>query len=49
MTDRSDDDPRVKNEKLNEKLIVTKQKWAKEDRLLTGEHGDPKRDRLPPG
>lgn len=45
MTNTSDDDPKVKNEKL----IVTKRKWANEARLLTGKQGDPARDRLPPG
>src|SRR5277367_7016439 len=34
---------------LNEKLIATKQKWARERRLLTGSTADPERDRLPPG
>ncbi len=33
----------------NEKLLRTKQRWAEEGRLLTGTHGDPERDRLPPG
>jgi DMSO/TMAO reductase YedYZ molybdopterin-dependent catalytic subunit len=32
-----------------EKLIATKQKWARDGRLLTGAHGDPAQDRLPPG
>jgi DMSO/TMAO reductase YedYZ molybdopterin-dependent catalytic subunit len=31
------------------KLVRTKQKWARDGRLLTGTHGDPNRDRLPPG
>lgn len=31
------------------KLIETKQKWAAEDRLITGAAADPARDRLPPG
>jgi len=31
------------------KLVATKQAWAREGRLITGEHGDPGRDRLPPG
>ncbi len=34
---------------LNDKLIATKQKWAREGRLLTGTTADPERDRLPPG
>lgn len=33
----------------NEKLIRTKEQWATAGRALTGRHGDPKRDRLPPG
>jgi DMSO/TMAO reductase YedYZ molybdopterin-dependent catalytic subunit len=32
-----------------DKLIETKQAWAKAGRLLTGEAADPARDRLPPG
>jgi DMSO/TMAO reductase YedYZ molybdopterin-dependent catalytic subunit len=35
--------------KVKDKLIETKQGWAREGRLLTGQHGDPERDRLPPG
>jgi DMSO/TMAO reductase YedYZ molybdopterin-dependent catalytic subunit len=35
--------------KVKQKLIETKQKWAGEGRLLTGERGDPARDPLPPG
>lgn len=35
--------------KIKDKLITSKQKWAEEGRLLTGQHGDPARDRLPPG
>lgn len=31
------------------KLIDSKEKWAREGRLLTGQDGDPERDRLPPG
>lgn len=31
------------------KLIDTKQRWAKDGRLLTGKAADPKRQRLPPG
>ena len=45
MTKSSDGDPPARNEKL----VVTKQKWAKDGRLLTGGEGNPKRDRLPPG
>ena len=33
----------------NAKLVKAKQRWAKDGRLLTGIHGDPARDRLPPG
>ena len=33
----------------NDKLIATKQKWAREGRLLTGTTAEPERDRLPPG
>ena len=32
-----------------DKLVRTKERWAEEGRLLTGTHGDPERDRLPPG
>jgi DMSO/TMAO reductase YedYZ molybdopterin-dependent catalytic subunit len=35
--------------KVKDKLIETKQIWARQGRLLTGTHGDPERDRLPPG
>jgi DMSO/TMAO reductase YedYZ molybdopterin-dependent catalytic subunit len=31
------------------KLIAAKKRWAREGRLLTGQHGDPTRDRVPPG
>ncbi len=34
---------------IKDKLIRTKERWAEEGRLLTGTHGDPDRDRLPPG
>jgi len=34
---------------IKQKLIDTKQKWAREGRLLTGESGAPFRRRLPPG
>ena len=33
----------------NEKLIRTKEQWAKTGRALTGTEGDPTRDRRPPG
>ena len=32
-----------------DKLIATKQQWAREGRLLSGRPGDPGQDRLPPG
>ena len=31
------------------KLVDSKQRWARDGRLLTGQAGDPARDRLPPG
>jgi len=34
---------------VRDKLVRTKEAWAREGRLLTGTHGDPDRDRLPPG
>jgi DMSO/TMAO reductase YedYZ molybdopterin-dependent catalytic subunit len=45
----SDDDGIELTGKLREKLIETKQEWARDGRLLTGETADPTRDRLPPG
>jgi len=35
--------------KVRDKLVETKQRWARDGRLLTGTHGDPLADRLPPG
>lgn len=35
--------------KVKDKLIETKQEWARAGRLLTGSTADPERDRLPPG
>ncbi len=35
--------------KIKDKLIATKEAWAREGRLLTGTTGDPRRERLPPG
>jgi DMSO/TMAO reductase YedYZ molybdopterin-dependent catalytic subunit len=32
-----------------DKLIARKEQWARDGRLLTGNVGDPRRDRLPPG
>ncbi len=34
---------------IKDKLIEAKQDWARQGRLLTGKHGDPEQDRLPPG
>ena len=36
-------------EGFKDKLIATKQAWARAGRLLTGATGDPAHDRLPPG
>lgn len=44
-----DDDAVETTGKIKDKLIETKQDWARQGRLLTGIHGDPERDRLPPG
>jgi DMSO/TMAO reductase YedYZ molybdopterin-dependent catalytic subunit len=35
--------------RIKERLIESKQKWAREGRLLTGETADPAAERLPPG
>jgi DMSO/TMAO reductase YedYZ molybdopterin-dependent catalytic subunit len=35
--------------RVKDKLIETKQSWARQGRLLTGTAADPARDRLPPG
>lgn len=37
------------NGEIKEKLVRSKEKWAEQGRLLTGTHGDPATDRLPPG
>ncbi|TFU03742.1 sulfite oxidase-like oxidoreductase [Polymorphobacter arshaanensis] len=37
------------NDGVRDKLVATKQAWARAGRLLTGNHGDPEVDRLPPG
>ena len=37
------------NDGVRDKLVATKQAWARAGRLLTGKHGDPEVDRLPPG
>ena len=34
---------------IRQKLVASKEKWAREGRLLTGKAGDRARDRLPPG
>ena len=36
-------------EGYKDKLVATKQAWARAGRLLTGKVGDPEHDRLPPG
>ena len=48
-TDTPDDASDASGAKKREKLIVSKQAWARDGRLLTGKPGDPLRDRLPPG
>ena len=35
--------------RIKDKLVESKQKWAREGRLLTGETADPAAERLPPG
>ena len=49
MNGSDDDDPVELSGKLRDKLIETKQAWARDGRLLTGQTSDPARDRLPPG
>jgi len=44
----NEDDIRIEGA-LRGKLVAAKERWAEEGRLLTGEAGDPARDRLPPG
>jgi DMSO/TMAO reductase YedYZ molybdopterin-dependent catalytic subunit len=46
--DDGDDDIPVTG-RIRQKLVETKQDWAREGRLLTGQTADPARDRLPPG
>ncbi len=48
MTSSDDDDIQITG-KRRDKLIETKQEWARDGRLLTGQTADPARDRLPPG
>jgi DMSO/TMAO reductase YedYZ molybdopterin-dependent catalytic subunit len=38
-----------RNGRVKDKLIRSKEEWAREGRLLTGTTADPERDRLPPG
>jgi len=35
--------------RIKEKLIESKENWAREGRLLTGKEADPRQERLPPG
>jgi DMSO/TMAO reductase YedYZ molybdopterin-dependent catalytic subunit len=44
----ADDDVTLTGE-IREKLVRTKEQWAREGRLLTGETATPQADRLPPG
>ncbi len=44
-----EDDHTPQTGRIREKLVETKQEWAREGRLLTGQTADPARDRLPPG
>ncbi len=45
-----DGDKQVSNEgALKEKLVRTKQQWAEDGRLITGNPDEEQRDRLPPG
>jgi len=48
MADDDDDKPALTGE-IKDKLIRTKQEWAKEGRLLTGMPDEQHRKRLPPG
>lgn len=41
-------DDRIDSARIREKLVESKQRWAREGRLLTGAHADPAQ-RLPPG
>ena len=45
----ADDDEVPLTGKVRDKLVETKQGWARDGRLLTGTTGDPEADRLPPG
>lgn len=45
----SDDDSITGKGQIKEKLIKTKEAWARAGRLLTGTEADPDRERLPPG
>ncbi len=48
MSDRDSDEVPLSG-RIRDKLIETKQGWARDGRLLTGTTADPARDRLPPG
>ena len=45
----ADDDDVPLNGRFRDKLVETKQGWAREGRLLTGSTADPAAERLPPG
>ncbi len=45
----SDSDEVALSGRIRDKLIETKQGWARDGRLLTGTTADPMRERLPPG
>jgi DMSO/TMAO reductase YedYZ molybdopterin-dependent catalytic subunit len=47
-TDDHDDDVPLSG-RIKDKLIATKEQWAREGRLLTGKPQEPIRQRLPPG
>ncbi|WP_207460427.1 sulfite oxidase-like oxidoreductase [Azospirillum sp. SYSU D00513] len=49
MTDGIEESGFEKDGKIRDKLVATKEKWAREGRALTGEQADPSRERLPPG
>lgn len=45
----AEDDDVTLTGKVRDKLVEAKQGWARDGRLLTGQHADPTHDRLPPG
>jgi DMSO/TMAO reductase YedYZ molybdopterin-dependent catalytic subunit len=49
MNAMAEDDDVSLTGKVRDKLVEAKQGWARDGRLLTGQHADPTRDRLPPG